>query len=117
MYRWPSINYGKRISPDELAAEIGYLGSTGLLYSDLDLVLNDFNWQQYFNNSQVELIVGRFDINDYMDVVDYENPWTTFQNSNILENHCIAIPDTSFGFNLSAWLKKHWYLKSGDLRC
>lgn len=107
-----SHNYGDRISPVELAGEIGYLGSTGLLYSDNDLVLNDFNWQQYFNDGQAEFIVGRLDVNDYMDVVDYANPWTTFQNSNILENHSIAIPDTSVGFNLSSWLNNHWYLKA-----
>lgn len=107
-----SHNYGNRISPDDLADEIGYLGSTGLLYADQNLVLNDFNWQQYFNNGQAELIIGRFDVNDYMDVVDYANPWTTFQNSNILENQSIAIPDTSYGFNLSSWLNNHWYLKA-----
>jgi porin len=107
-----SHNYGTSISPDELGAEVGYLGSTGTLYSDFELVLNDFNWAQHFNDGQAEFIFGRLDLNDYMDVVDYANPWTTFQNSNILENHSIAIPDTSFGFNLSNWLNHHWYLKA-----
>ncbi|MBE9561108.1 MAG: hypothetical protein IMF15_09990, partial [Proteobacteria bacterium] len=107
-----SHNYGTVVSPDELGIDVGYLGSTGLLYSDIELALNDFNWQQRFNAGRAELIFGRLDVNDHMDVVDYENPWTTFQNSNILENHSIAIPDTSFGFNLSNWLNKHWYLKA-----
>lgn len=107
-----SHNYGTAITPDELGAEVGYLGSTGTLYSDFDLVLNDFNWAQRFNEDQAELIIGRLDLNDYMDVVDYANPWTTFQNSNILENHSIAIPETSTGFNLSSWLSRHWYLKA-----
>lgn len=107
-----SHSYGTKISPDELGAEVGYLGSTGLLYSDFKLVLNDFNWQQYLNDGQSEVVFGRLDVNDYMDVVDYANPWTTFQNSNILENHSIAIPDTSFGVNLSNWMNKHWYLNA-----
>ena len=107
-----SHNYGTNLSPDELGPELGYLGSTGTLYSDFDLVLNDLNWMQRFNDGQAELIIGRLDINDYMDVVDYANPWTTFQNSNILENHSIAIPETSTGFNLSNWINKHWYLKA-----
>ncbi len=107
-----SHNYGTNISPDELGAEVGYLGSTGTLYSDFSLVLNDFNWAQRFNDDQAELVIGRLDLNDYMDVVDYANPWTTFQNSNILENHSIAIPETSSGFNLSNWLNRHWYLKA-----
>jgi len=107
-----SHNYGSTVSPDELGADVGYLGSTGLLYSDFDLVLNDFNWQQRFNGRRGEFVAGRLDVNDHMDVVDYANPWTTFQNSNILENHSIAIPETSFGFNLSNWLNNHWYLKA-----
>ncbi len=106
-----SHNYGTSVSPDELGHAVGYLGSTGLLYSDFELVLNDFNWQQSFNNGLAEIVFGRLDVNDHMDVVDYANPWTTFQNSNILENHSIAIPDTSFGFNLSNWLNQQWYLK------
>lgn len=107
-----SHHYGTSVSPDELGIDVGYLGSTGLLYSDLDLVLNDFNWQQRFNNGHAEIVFGRLDVNDHMDVVDYANPWTTFQNSNILENHSIAIPDTSFGFNLSNWVNDQWYLKA-----
>ena len=107
-----SHHYGTRVSPEELGIDVGYLGSTGLLYSDLDLVLNDFNWQQSFNDDRAEVVFGRFDVNDHMDVVDYANPWTTFQNSNILENHSIAIPDTSFGLNLSNWFSKKWYLKA-----
>ncbi len=106
-----SHNYGTNISPDELGTAVGYLGSTGTLYSDFKLVLNDLNWEQRFNEGQAEFIFGRLDLNDYMDVVDYANPWTTFQNSNVLENHSIAIPETSFGFNLSNWINRHWYLK------
>jgi len=110
-----SHRYGSLISPDELGQEVGYLGSTGLLYSDFKLVLNDFNWLQQFNDDRAELVFGRLDLNDYMDVVDYANPWTTFQNSNILENHSIALPDTGFGLNLANWLSQQWYLKVGAI--
>ena len=105
-----SHNYGA-VSPDELNKELGYLGSSGLLYSDLGWVLNDFNWQQKFNDGKGGFVVGRIDPNDYMDVVDYANPWTTFQNMNILENHSIAIPDTSFGLGIAHTLNDQWYLK------
>ena len=105
-----SHKYGV-VAPDELNKELGYLGSTGLLYSDLGWVLNDFNWQQRFNDGKGGFIVGRIDPNDYMDVVNYANPWTTFQNMNILENHSIAIPDTSFGFGMAHTLNDQWYVK------
>ena len=105
-----SHKYGA-VSPEELSKELGYLGSSGLLYSDLGWVLNDFNWQQRFNDGKGGFVVGRIDPNDYMDVVDYANPWTTFQNMNILENHSIAIPDTSFGLGIAHTLNDQWYLK------
>jgi len=105
-----SHRYGA-VSPDELNEELDYLGSTGLLYSDLGWVLNDFNWQQRFNGGKGGFVVGRIDPNDYMDVVDYANPWTTFQNMNILENHSIAIPDTSFGFGIAHTFNDQWYVK------
>ncbi len=107
-----SHKYRTEIAPENLAEELGYLGSTGLLYSNLKWVLNDFNWQQRINNGKAGFVIGRLDPNDYMDVVDYANPWTTFQNSNILENHSIAIPETSFGAGIGSWLNKQWYLKA-----
>ena len=107
-----SHKYRTDVAPENLAEQLGYLGSTGLLHSDLKWVLNDFNWQQRFNDGTAGFVVGRLDPNDYMDVVDYANPWTTFQNSNILENHSIAIPETSFGAGIGSWLNQHWYIKA-----
>ncbi len=107
-----SHNYRSEVAPEDFGEQLGYLGSTGLLYSDLKWVLNDFNWQQRFNDGNAGFIVGRLDPNDYMDVVDYANPWTTFQNSNILENYSIAIPETSFGAGIGSRFNKHWYLKA-----
>ena len=107
-----SHKYRADIAPEDFGQQLGYLGSTGLLYSDLKWVLNDFNWQQKINDGRGGFIVGRLDPNDYMDVVDYANPWTTFQNSNILENHSIAIPETSFGAGIGNWLNNHWYLRA-----
>jgi porin len=46
-----------------------------------------------------------------MDVVDYANPWTTFQNQNVLENRSIAIPDTGFGTGIGYAFDDQWYLK------
>ena len=86
-----SHKYGT-VSPDDFNKNLGYLGSTGILYSDLGWVLNDFNWQQRFNNDKGGFVIGRVDPTDFMDVVDYANPWTTFQNQNVLENQSIAIP-------------------------
>jgi porin len=105
-----SHKYGT-VSPDDFNKNLGYLGSTGTLYSDLGWVLNDFNWQQRFNNDKGGFVIGRVDPNDYMDVVDYANPWTTFQNQNVLENQSIAMPDTGFTAGIGYAFDDQWYLK------
>lgn len=105
-----SHKYGA-VAPDDFNKNLGYLGSTGYLYSDLGWVLNDFNWQQRFNNDKGGFVIGRIDSTDYMDVVDYANPWTTFQNQNVLENQSIAIPDTGFGAGVGYAFDDRWYLK------
>lgn len=107
-----SHKYGS-IPPDALNKEIGYLGETGFLYSDLGWVLNDFNWQQRFDDGKGRFVLGRADPTDYMDVVDYANPWTTFQNQNVLENRSIAIPDTGFGVGVAYAFYDHWYTRVG----
>jgi porin len=105
-----SHRYGA-VAPDDFNKNLGYLGSTGYLYSDLGWVLNDFHWQQKFNNDNGGFIIGRADPTDYMDVVDYANPWTTFSNQNVLENRSIAIPDTGFFAGIAYTFDAQWYLK------
>lgn len=98
-------------SPDDFNKSLGYIGSTGYLYSDLEWVLNDFNWQQKFNNDKGGFVIGRIDPTDYMDVVDYADSWTTFVNENILVNLSIAIPDTGFGAGIAYTFDDQWYVK------
>jgi porin len=98
------------ITPAQLAGEIGYAGLTGTLFTDTNLVLNEFNWQQYFNDGKTGLVLGRFDPNDYMDVSGYANPWTTFHNLSSLFNTSIALPDTSWGIGLGHWFNDSVYL-------
>ena len=105
-----SHKYGST-SPDDFNKSLGYIGSTGYLFSDLRWVLNDFNWQQRFNNDKGAFVIGRIDPTDYMDVVDYADSWTTFVNENILVNLSIAIPDTGFGAGIAYTFDDQWYVK------
>ena len=105
-----SHKYGST-SPDDFNKSLGYIGSTGYLFSDLRWVLNDFNWQQRFNNYKGGFVIGRIDPTDYMDVVDYADSWTTFVNENILVNLSIAIPDTGFGAGIAYTFDDQWYVK------
>lgn len=100
------------IAPGALAGEAGYIGVTGTLFSDTDgLTLVDLNYQQSFNDGNTGLIVGRFDPNDYMDVLGYANPWTTFSNVATLLNPSIALPDAMLGIGAGHRLTDQWYVK------
>ena len=100
------------IAPAALAGQAGYIGLTGTLFSDTDgLTLVDVNYQQSFNNRRTGFIVGRFDPNDYMDVLGYANPWSTFSNIASLMNTSIALPDAALGLGAAHQLNDQWYIK------
>jgi porin len=97
------------IAPADLGFEAGYLGIPGALFSDVDTVLVDLNWQQLINDGGSGIIIGRYDPNDYLDVLGYANPWTSFQNLAILFNTSIALPDASFGVGGGHWFTDQLY--------
>jgi porin len=104
---------GSHTSPSRLGGEAGYLSQTGVLFSDADTVLVDFNWQQSFNNGTSGMIIGRYDPNDYMDVLGYANPWTGFSNLDTMFNMSIALPDAGMGIAAGHRLTDAWYILGG----
>ncbi len=90
----------------------GNYGISGALFSDVNGILGDLNWQQTFGGRSSGLVVGRYDPNDYFDVLGYANPWTSFQNLYILFNGSIALPDWSTGIGAGHWLNDQWYVKA-----
>ena len=100
---------GTDIAPADLGIEAGYLGIPATLFSDAGWLLVEVSWQQYFNDKQSGFIFGRYDPNDYLGVLGYANPWTTFQNLGILLNNSIALPDTSIGLGLGHRFEGGWY--------
>ena len=100
------------IAPADLGFAAGYLGIPGTLFSDIDAVLGDLNWQQSFNDGQSGFVIGRYDPNDFFDVLGYANPWTSFQNLAILFNPSIALPDWSTGIGIGHWFDDQWHVKA-----
>jgi porin len=100
---------GTDIAPADLGSNVGYLGATGSLFSDAELVLVDLNWQQVFNSGQTGLIVGRYDPKDYIDVLGYSSPWTGFQNRAIRLNSSM-VGSQSYGVTAGTFIKDHWFV-------
>lgn len=94
-----------------LGGEAGYIGQTGVLFNDIGWEVIDFNWQQDLGEGSAGIIAGRFDPMDYLAVLGYANPWTTFANLSSLLSSAIAFPDVSWGIGGGSWLGDNWYVK------
>jgi porin len=100
-------------APSGLAGSAGYIGVTSLFYGDSDFDLINLNWQQGFNDGNTGYLVGRFDPNDYMNVLGYVNPWTIFTNLAINLDVSVAVPDSSWGVGAGHWFNDNWYVIGG----
>ena len=100
---------GTDIPPASLGFDLGYNGITGTLFNDAGTILVDLNWQQLISNGRGGLVIGRYDPSDYMDILGYANPWTTFSNLSVLLNTSIALPDMGFGVLAGHRLGEQWY--------
>ena len=108
---------GTRIAPAGLAGQAGYIGVTGTLFNDVELVVVDLNWQQLLNNGNTGLLAGRFDPNDYLGVLGYANPWTTFSNVATLLNPSVAFPDMGYGVGAGRWINGQWEASATPTAC
>jgi porin len=101
------------VAAADLANEIGYIGPTAVIFGDTGTVLVDFNWQQFLNDGNSGLLVGRYDPSDYLNILGYANPWTTFQNLNVLLDSSVAYPDVGLGAGIGHWFNAYWYSVAG----
>lgn len=101
------------IAPAALASEVGYIGVTGTLYSDIDWAVVNLNWQQGFNDGNTGLMIGRYDPSDYMNILGYTNPWTSFSNLAILLDPSVTFGDSSWGVGAGHWINDQYYVLGG----
>ncbi|MDA8561615.1 carbohydrate porin [Gammaproteobacteria bacterium] len=101
------------ITPTELGFEAGYNGITGVLYNNVNTVLNTLYWEQFFFQNKLSVAIGRLDPTDFIDILGYANPWTTFQNLSTLLNTSIAIPDSGTGIVTNLLLSNTLNLGAG----
>ena len=100
-------------APADLGGQAGYIGLTGTFYNDIGFAVINLNWQQGFNNGNTGLVVGRYDPNDYMNILGYVNPWTIFSNLAINLEPSVALPDSSWGIGAGHWFNDQWYVLGG----
>ncbi|OIQ39138.1 MAG: hypothetical protein BM563_04825 [Bacteroidetes bacterium MedPE-SWsnd-G1] len=100
------------ITPNNLGFELGYNGMPALLFSDAKIMLLELTWQQLLNKGRTGFIIGRYDPNDYLDVLGYVNPFTTFQNLSILVNASIGFADSSTGIGFGHWINDQFAISA-----
>jgi len=92
------------VTPAELGGEIGYLGITGLTFSDSGSSLTTLYWGQALAKRRAGFVLGRIDPTDYTDILGYANQRTTFVNLSSTVNPTIAFPDPGFGFGAGGFI-------------
>nr|WP_286193931.1 carbohydrate porin [Tropicibacter sp. R16_0] len=100
---------GQPIAPSALAGEIGYVGATGVTFSDTDTTLSVAYWSQSLAGGRAGFVAGRIDPGDYSDILGYVNPRTTFSNYSILFSPVLPIPDPGFGVAAGGFLTDQIY--------
>ncbi|WP_417667586.1 carbohydrate porin [Roseibium sp.] len=95
---------GTAVSPSGLAGEIGYIGVTGMTFSDHNAILSVAYWAQQVEAIRGGFVAGRIDPGDYTDILGYVNPRTTFQNFATFYNQVIPVPDPGFGVGAGGFL-------------
>ncbi|MGR5231824.1 carbohydrate porin [Vibrio rotiferianus] len=93
----------------------GYYGIAAAHFGDLDgnFKVTTLTWNQSLNEGNSGFIVGSFDPNDYMNILGYVNPQTTFSNLNILLEPSVALPDASWGIGAGHWFDNSTYVVAG----
>ncbi len=100
-------------TPANLAGQFGYIGQTGVFYNDIGFAVINLNWQQALKDGDAGLIVGRYDPNDYQNVLGYVNPWTIFSNLAINLDTSVALPDSSWGVGAGTFITDQFYVIGG----
>jgi porin len=104
---------GGEIPPKLINQQIGYIGFTDIVFSDDGNLISELSYQQRLGkNDQAAVVVGRFDPNNYMDVLGCCSPWTTFSNLSHLLNMSLSLPDASWGVGAGSWIgeNEQWYV-------
>ena len=101
------------IAPAGLAGQAGYIGLTGVFYGDTGFSVVNLNWQQGFNDGRSGVVAGRYDPNDYMNILGYVNPWSIFSNIAINLDASVAFPDAGWGVAGGHWITDQWYVLGG----
>jgi porin len=100
---------GGETVPADIGFAAGFLGVPGTLFSDAGAILGDIYWGQTLNEGKTGAIIGRFDPNDFQDVLGYASPWTGFQNVAVMINASVALPDWSYGVGAGSFISDHIY--------
>ena len=101
------------LAPAGLAGQAGYIGLTGTFYGDTGFSVVNLNWQQGFNEGRSGVVAGRYDPNDYMNILGYVNPWSIFSNIAINLDATVAFPDVGWGIAGGHWITDQWYVLGG----
>ena len=104
---------GTDIAPQQLGAEMGYVGLTAVPFSSAGSILTTLYWQQSFRNNRFAFIAGIVDVTDYVAVYGLVNPWADFSNLVFSTDPTIPAPNQGLGAAVRGSIGKNFYLLAG----
>jgi porin len=103
---------GTAIAPRDLGSESGYLGSPGIVFSDVDWFLANLYWQQAIAG-RMGIVIGRMEPDSFVDVSGYASPWPGFKNAGVLVNNTVPFPALGLGAASGITFNDQWVVKGG----
>lgn len=103
---------GTDIAPRDLGFEVGYLGSPGIVFSDVEWFLANLYWQQAIAG-RMGIVIGRLEPDGFVDVSGYASPWPGFKNAGILVNNTVPFPALGLGGAAGITFNDQWVIKGG----
>ena len=104
---------GTELSPIAFGFASGSAVPTGVPFSDFNWGVTNLYWRQSFRNGRFNIIAGKIDATDYLDVYALVNPWTSFQNLAFSTSPAIAAPDQGLGVAAGIALSENVYVVAG----
>jgi len=103
------------IPPNGTASQIGFVGVTMPVLSDIGTRLTNLYWKQNLNQGRLEIIAGMLDTTDWVDLYALASPWTGFFNFVFATGGAaMALPDdAAIGAYVNAMITDNLYIIGG----
>ncbi len=105
--------YGHNIAGQDLGFDVGYIGLTAIVFSDVQWVFTNLYWEQKLLNNKLSFVVGIVDATDYLNIYSLADPWTAVSNLNFSTGATLPVPSQGLGLAVRGLITDNVYVLGG----